>query len=79
MGLNVATVDMILMIENMVKNLWWGYIHINGSVQVKRYFNPDDLKEARESDFTEIVQGPFAAATREDALKKLDSLVNTGS
>ncbi len=29
----------------MTDIMWWGYIHANGSVQVKRYFNRKDIAE----------------------------------
>ena len=24
---------------------WWGYVHTNGTIQVKRYFDKQDLEE----------------------------------
>lgn len=53
----------------MNKNKWWGYIHVNGSLQVKRYFDKQDLEEARSSDFLESVKGPFEAEDKDEALK----------
>lgn len=50
---------------------WWGYVHVNGSLHVKRYFGPDDLSEARESDFVQDVYGPWQVNTREEAIEKL--------
>ena len=29
-------------------DLWWGYKHVNDTLQAKRYFGPEDLKEAKE-------------------------------
>jgi hypothetical protein len=52
-----------------VENLWWGYIHVRGTVQAKRYYDPLDLQEARESPFCQKVIGPFEAENREQALK----------
>jgi len=51
---------------------WWGYIHENGSLQLKRYFGPEDLSEARESPFVRSVHGPWDCKDREEALKKLE-------
>lgn len=34
---------------------WWWYLHINGSIQVKRFYDKRDLDEARESPFVERV------------------------
>jgi hypothetical protein len=48
--------------------LWWGYLHVNETIQAKRYFGPEDLKEAHESQFVAKVVGPFPAEDREDAL-----------
>ena len=51
---------------------WWGYIHTNGSIQVKRYFgDPMDLAEARESPFVHKVFGPFDASSRHEATDKI--------
>ena len=60
----------------MNKNLWWGYLHISGSLQVKRYFEPLDIREATESPFCEIVVGPFEANDRDDAINILKSKLN---
>jgi hypothetical protein len=51
-------------------NKWWAYLHIEGTIQVKRYFSPLDIQEAQESDFVQLVMQPFAATDREDALAK---------
>lgn len=48
---------------------WWGYKHINGTYQVKRFFNASDIIEAYDSFFCEIIVGPFYADGREKALK----------
>jgi len=47
---------------------WWGYIHVNGKLQVKRFFDQRDIDEAYESDFVSHVFHPFFAKDREDAL-----------
>lgn len=52
-------------------NLWWGYLHVNGSIQAKRFFSAEDIDEAVQSDFVRYVHGPFEAADREDALNEL--------
>lgn len=46
---------------------WWAYRHVDGGIHPKRYFGPEDLKEAKESPFVEEVRGPIEG-TREDAL-----------
>lgn len=54
---------------------WWGYVHVNGTLHVKRYFNAKDLSEARESDFVQEVYGPWDVNSREEAEKQLQSIV----
>lgn len=49
-------------------NLWWGYRHVSGTLQAKRYFKPLDIEEARESPFVKQVIGPFEAYDRDDAI-----------
>ena len=44
-------------------------MHVNGSAQVKRYFDKQDIEEARTSDFVKSTKGPFEAEDREEALK----------
>jgi len=51
--------------------LWWGYAHVNDTYNVKRYFGPRDIEEARESDFVKSVSEPFEAVCRADAINKL--------
>ena len=48
---------------------WWGYLHINNTIQVKRYFDCEDLHEANASPFVKIVVNPFKATGRENALE----------
>jgi hypothetical protein len=55
----------------MEKQLWWGYKHISGTYQAKRYFGPLDIQEAEESPFCDIVVGPFYAENRDEALVKV--------
>ena len=52
---------------------WWGYVHQNGSLQLKRYFSPLDIQEAKESPFVLEVFGPWEADNREKATEKLRS------
>lgn len=54
---------------------WWGYRHTNGSVQVKRYFDAQDIQEARESPYVAAVCPPFESTGREHALRYVDSRV----
>jgi hypothetical protein len=50
---------------------WWGYLHVNGTIQIKRFFTYKDLLEAESSDFVNKVTSPFFAKTREEALVKI--------
>jgi hypothetical protein len=51
-------------------NEWWAYLHVNGTLQLKRYWgDPLDLQEAGESPFVSKYTQPFEAEGREDALE----------
>lgn len=52
---------------------WWGYLHISGTIHVKRYLGPLDIEEAEESDFCQRVYGPFDAIDRDDAFQKINT------
>lgn len=56
-----------------LQNEWWGYLHTNGTVQVKRYFDSRDIEEALESDFVVKTAGPFNAVDRAEAIVKAES------
>ena len=48
-------------------NQWWGYMHTNGKLQVKRFFSQEDIIEARQSDFVEYIVGVVEADSHEEA------------
>lgn len=54
---------------------WWGYLHTDGSIQVKRYFSLRDLLEADESPFVQARTGLFTATDREAAYRKVKELL----
>lgn len=58
------------------KLLWWGYKHISGSFQAKRYFDREDTDEAEESPMIDKVIYPFEAENREDALEYIKKQIN---
>ncbi len=58
----------------MTENLWWGYVHVDGSIHVKRYFDRRDIAEAQESDFVAGIYTPFPAADRESAIEYTNAL-----
>jgi hypothetical protein len=57
------------------KNLWYGYVHVDGTQHTKRYFDSRDISEAQESDFVDIVLGPFPAIDKEQAEDLFDRMV----
>lgn len=56
-------------IDEPNKLLWWGYKHISGTYQAKRYWDKRDTQEAEESEFCEQVVYPFEAETRDEAIE----------
>lgn len=57
----------------MTDLFWWGYVHVNGSVQVKRYHDSlMDIEDARDSPFVTRVFSPFKAEDREDAIRYIE-------
>ncbi|MBE7504299.1 MAG: hypothetical protein HS113_29220 [Verrucomicrobiales bacterium] len=50
--------------------MWWGYLHRNGSLQVKRWFgdHADYTTDCEGNDFVLAVVPPFPAPSRDDAL-----------
>ena len=53
------------------KLMWWGYLHINGTIHLKRYFSKLDIQDAKMSSFVKYTVQPFEADNREKALKLL--------
>lgn len=53
--------------------MWWGYLHQNGTVQLKRWFgdHKDYTEDCEGNDFVQRVASPFAAETREKAYAML--------
>lgn len=50
-------------------DLWWGYKHVSGTYQAKKYYDERDTQEAEESEFVAEVVYPFEAIDREQALE----------
>lgn len=59
--------------ESNPKKQWYGYKHISGTYQAKRYFSLLDIQEAEESPFVKQVVGPFLSHTRDQALEYVKS------
>ena len=51
--------------------MWWGYLHVSGTVQVKRWFG--DVKDYTEdcdgNEFVVRVVRPFACPTQQEAAR----------
>ena len=47
------------------ETMWWGYLHSNGSIQLKRWFgdHKDYTEDCENNPFTKIVITPFGADT----------------
>lgn len=54
--------------------MWWGYLHANGSMQLKRWFGDvkDYTDDCQDNPFVSRVVEPFEAASREEAAKILE-------
>ena len=50
--------------------VWYGVLHVDGTIKVKRYLSWLDYKEARDSDFTKWTTRLFEAEHRNDAMIK---------
>lgn len=46
---------------------WWGYLHVNGTIQIKSYHSAAQLQDAKESTFVELIVYPFKTSSREEA------------
>lgn len=53
----------------MQENMWWGYLHSNNSVQVKRWFGDrkDYTEDCEGNAFVLQVIKPFVANSKEEA------------
>jgi hypothetical protein len=57
---------------------WWGYLHANGTLQLKRWFGDkaDYTTDCENNDFVQKVVEPFESPSREHALAKLALKLN---
>jgi len=61
-------------------NMWWGYLHSNGTIQVKRWFgdHADYTTDCQDNPFVQRVVPPFEAASREEALRIIMQVLRPG-
>lgn len=59
-------------------NMWWGYLHSNNTIQVKRWFGDkkDYLDDCEGNPFVQEVVPPFEANSREEAIEILQKRLN---
>lgn len=53
-----------------IKNEWWCYLHTNGHIQAKRFFDHRDFEDADESPFVKKRSGIILASDRDDAIEQ---------
>ncbi len=58
-----------------MKQLWWAYLHTNGHLQIKRYFDYKDFVDADKSPFVKKRTGTFLANGRDEAEKRAKLLL----
>lgn len=53
----------------MTEIMWWGYLHVDGSIHAKRWFGDvkDYTEDCEGNEFVECVVRPFPCLSREDA------------
>jgi hypothetical protein len=49
--------------------MWWGYLHVSGTIAAKRFFNHEDIRLVESSPFVERIIKPFTCGTRAAALE----------
>ena len=64
----------------MSEIMWWGYLHANGSIQVKRWFGDvkDYTDDCEGNDFVQRVVPPFPCLSREDAITIMQQKLGGG-
>ncbi len=63
------------------KIMWWGYLHQNGSIQLKRWFgdHKDYTEDCDGNDFVQRVVPPFDAETSDKAKEILGQRLGVGN
>ena len=64
----------------MENTMWWGYLHSNGTIQVKRWFgdHKDYTEDCEGNDFIVCVVTPFVAELREAAVAHIQAELRGG-
>jgi len=57
--------------KDLIGNYWWGYLHRNGTIQLKRWVgdHQEYTTDCRGNPFVKTVVKPFKADTWEEAMK----------
>lgn len=55
---------------------FWAYIHKNGTLYTKRYFDENDIIEAQDSDFVRCVLMPIEADSIAEAAKTFRDIID---
>jgi len=66
----------------MSKLMWWGYLHSNGTIQVKRWLgdHEDYTGDCQNNPFVKHVIKPFEAESRDAAIRTIaERLYNEGA
>jgi len=60
--------------------MWWGYLHQNGTIQVKRWFgdHKDYTDDCEGNEFVERVVEPFSADSRDKAIVTISNRLGLG-
>ena len=60
------------------KNMWWGYLHANNTIQAKRWWgdHADYTTDCQCNPFIQKVCKPFEANNRDEALTHLKEYFN---
>ena len=48
---------------------WWGYLHTDGTMHAKRFFDDMEFVEATQSPFVDQIMEPFDASDSGEALQ----------
>ena len=52
------------------KKIWWGYLHSNGELQIKRFWDYTCIEDAKESPYAKEIIMPFYAINSDEAEEK---------